>query len=142
MNPDSGANRRPIDLSDSTLVRFWQTFTRGLTRRCPYCGGGGIFKGWFSLHDRCPHCDTLFAFEDGYFLGSYVINIGLTSLIAIAIVIWMLTSTSLSTLEMQGIAVALAVGLPLLLYPFSLSFWMMLDLVIHPPKDFADRPRR
>lgn len=142
MTSDTGASQRPIDLSDSALIRFWQTFTRGLLRRCPYCGGSGIFQGWFTLRERCPGCNTLFAFEDGYFLGSYVINIGLTSLIAIAVVIWMLASTTLTTLQMQGVAVALAVGLPLLLYPFSLSFWMMLDLLIHPPKDFSDRPRR
>lgn len=141
MNSQNETVRRPVDLSDRAGSRAWETFSRGLLRRCPYCGGGNIFSGWFTLKERCPHCQTLFAIEDGYFLGSYVINLGLTSIIAIAVVLWMIIWSDLSVVGMQISAVALAVLIPLFLYPYSLSLWMMLDLVIHPPGDFSRRHR-
>jgi hypothetical protein len=56
-----------------------------------------------------------------------------------AVVLWMLIGSDLSVLEMQIAGVILAVGLPLLLFPYSLSFWMTLDLAIH--TDFSNRPR-
>lgn len=139
MTSETPLDPRPIDLSDSGLTKFIQTLGRGLLRHCPYCGGDKIFKSWFTLKERCPHCNTLFAYEDGYFLGSYVINLGLTSVIAVLAVVWLLVASGLSVLQMQIAGVALAIGLPLLLFPYSLSFWMALDLLLHP--DFSDRPR-
>ena len=140
MNPETHEGYRPIDLAEGGVEKTLQTLGRGLMRRCPYCGGDHIFKSWFSLKERCPHCNTLFAYEDGYFLGSYVINLGLTSLIAISLVIWMLVGTDLSVLQMQVAGVVVAVALPLILFPFSLSFWMTLDLLVHP--NITDRPRK
>lgn len=132
---------RPVDLSDRATTRAWQTLSRGLLRHCPYCGGGNIFSGWFTLKERCPHCNTLFATEDGYFLGSYVINLVLTSFIAIAVVLLMIIGSDMSVFSMQITAVVLAVIIPLFLYPYSLSLWMALDLVVHPPGDFSQRQR-
>lgn len=141
MTSEMQPERTPVVLSESAGQRALQTLSRGLLRRCPYCGGGGVFQGWFTLRERCPHCNTLFAFEDGYFLGSYVVNLVLTSLIAIAVVLWMIIGTDMTVIDMQIAAVIVAVGVPLFLYPYSLSLWMVLDLVIHPPGDFSRRPR-
>jgi uncharacterized protein (DUF983 family) len=141
MNSQNQSLRRPVDLSDRAGSHARQTFSRGLLRRCPYCGGGDIFSGWFTLKEHCPHCQTSFAIEDGYFLGSYSINLGLTSIIAIAAILWMIIWSDMSVVSMQISAVALAVLIPLFLYPYSLSLWMMLDLVIHPPGDFSRQPR-
>lgn len=111
-------------------------------RRCPYCGGGGIFNGWFSLKERCPHCNVLFEPEDGYLLGGYVVNIGITAVAAIAIVITLMVVTELSVLQIQLIGAALAIGIPVFFYPYTLLFWITLDLTIHPPGDFSQRHRR
>jgi len=133
---------RPVSLPENGFQRTMVTLGRGLLRHCPYCGGGGIFRSWFTLKERCPHCNTLFAYEDGYFLGSYVFNVVLTSLIAVAVAIYMLVGTDLSVLRMQIIAVALVVILPFILYPYCLSFWMTLDLLLHPMGKDSGRPRR
>jgi uncharacterized protein (DUF983 family) len=132
-------HKRDINLSPNGFHRFLQTLGRGALRRCPYCGGSHIFKTWFTLKDRCPNCNTLFAREEGYFLGSYPLNLGLTSIIAIAVVLWLIGLTDLSVLQMQVLAVVLVVGLPLFLYPYMLSLWMAIDLLIHP--DLASRER-
>jgi len=142
MSEVSGNPTRPVDLSESAGKRFTQCFGRSLLRRCPYCGGGGIFKGWFSLKERCPHCNVLYEPEDGYLLGSYVVNIGITAVLSIAAVIWLLFGSSLSVVQIQIIGAAIAIGFPIFFYPYSVLFWITLDLLIHPPGDFSLRHRR
>lgn len=134
--------RRPIVLSDSAGKRFMQCLGRSAMRRCPYCGGDGIFKGWFSLKERCPHCNVLFEPEDGYLLGGYVVNIGITAVAAIVVVVWLMIASSLSVLQIQLIGAALAIGIPIFLYPYTLLLWITLDLLFHPPGDFSLRHRR
>ena len=55
--------------------RFLVTMRRALTRRCPYCGGPGIYEGYFALRERCPSCGVRFEREEGYFLGAYALNL-------------------------------------------------------------------
>lgn len=131
-----------VTLPDSGGARLMKTMGRSLRRKCPYCGGGGIFKGWFTLKKRCPHCDTLFEYEEGFFLGSYVINIGFTEIITVLIVVWLIVATSLSVVEMQIYGVGMAVALPVLFYPIALLLWISLDLTIHDPGDFSKRLRQ
>lgn len=142
MSEATSPQHRPISLSDGAGQRFLQCSGRSFMRRCPYCGGGGIFNGWFSLKERCPHCNVLFEPEDGYLLGGYVVNIGITAVAAIAIVITLMVVTELSVLQIQLIGAALAIGIPVFFYPYTLLFWITLDLTIHPPGDFSQRHRR
>ncbi len=137
----SKMNRSLIDLPESAGARARVTLARVLRRRCPYCGGKHIFKTPFSFKERCPTCGVLFAYEDGYFLGSYVINLVFTEFLAVGIVIWMIAGTEMTVLEMQIAAVVVAVGMPLLFYSYVLLLWMVLDLVLNPPRDFSQRPR-
>ena len=30
---------------------------RGARKRCPRCGQGRLFRGWYTLHERCSSCD-------------------------------------------------------------------------------------
>lgn len=131
----SSAPLRPdlIDLPDSPGRRLLVGLGRAFVRHCPYCGGGDIFEGWFTLKQQCPTCGVTYADEDGYFLGAYPINLVATELLAAAIVIGLIIWSDLSVLEMQIIGVTLAVGLPLLGYPFSLLIWIALDITFHPP---------
>lgn len=133
---------RQITLPNPAAARFLVAAGRAFRRRCPYCGGGGIFSGWFTLRDRCPSCQTLYAYEDGYFLGAYAINLIVTELLTVAVVIWMIAGTDLDVLQMQIIGIAVAVALPLLFYPIAVLLWVALDLGVHPPGDMSDRPRR
>jgi uncharacterized protein (DUF983 family) len=142
MSGVSTGGHREVDLANSAGKRFTQCLGRSLARRCPYCGGGGVFTGWFSLKERCPHCNVLFEPEDGYLLGSYVVNIGLTAVLAIATVISLMVWSDLSVVQIQIIGAALAIGIPVVLYPFTLLVWITLDLTIHPPGDFSQRHRR
>jgi len=33
-----------------------RSMLRGLRRRCPNCGDGGLFDGYLKVRDRCPAC--------------------------------------------------------------------------------------
>lgn len=113
--------------------RFVAGIARAFLRRCPYCGSSDVFTGWFTLKHRCPYCGVVYAYETGYFLGAYAVNLMITELVAAAIVISLIVFTDLSVLQMQGAAVAIAVGLPILGYPISLLIWVAVDLTFNPP---------
>jgi len=119
---------------------------RGLVKRCPLCGGGGLFTGWFRMRERCPRCGYLFEREEGFFLGAYVINLAITQglllLLAIVPLIVLLNSRpdqSLVPIVVGGLAAAL-VG-PLAFYPFSKTIWTAIDLILR-PVDAPEPPDR
>lgn len=142
MTQPEDSQSRAISLPDSGGSRVRTATGRAIRRRCPYCGAPGIFTSWFTLKDRCPECHTLFAYEDGYFLGAYVINLVFTELLTVAFVIWMIAGTDMSVVRMQLAGIALAVALPLLFYPIACLLWISFDLGFHPPGDLSGRPRR
>lgn len=49
----------PTDLTatpDGDDRPTWPAMRRGLSRRCPHCGQGGLFDGYLKVNDRCPVC--------------------------------------------------------------------------------------
>jgi uncharacterized protein (DUF983 family) len=108
-----------------------------VTLHCPYCGSGNIFKGWLTLKERCPRCHSLFERESGYFVGGYALNLIVAEFLAFGIVLLLLMFADLSTLQLQITGAMLALGLPILFFPFSRTMWIALDLFLHPPG--ADR---
>ncbi len=139
-HPDTTISRR-VSLPESAMNRFLTASGRAVLRRCPYCGGSGIFAGWFTVKERCPECHTLYAYEDGYFLGAYVINLVSTEFLTVAIVIWMIAATDMSVRQMQLTGITLAVAMPLLFYPIAQLLWVALDVALHPPGNMSGRPR-
>ncbi len=108
---------------------------RALTRRCPYCGGGGIFSGWFTLRETCPHCGVRFEREDGYFLGGYAFNLVGAGIVGLVLAVWAIFFSEFKhapLLAQEALAVALAVLLPILFFPFSRTLWMAFDLIMTP----------
>ena len=110
---------------------------RGLIRRCPRCGSGGLFRGWFKMVDRCPRCHHRFEREEGFFLGAYVINLavaqGLVILLAVVPCIVLLArdpDTSITPFLVGGVLGAV-LG-PMLFYPYSKTVWTAFDLMMRP----------
>ena len=136
-----GHHPRPVSLPKPAGRRLLAGSGRALGKRCPYCGGRAIFQGWFTLKDRCPGCGTLYAYEDGYFLGAYAINLIVTEFATVALVVWLIAGTDLDVLPMQLIGIGLAVGLPLFFYPIALLIWIALDNTFHPPGASSGRQR-
>lgn len=56
---------------------------RGLRLRCPHCGVGRTFDGWFKPNRTCTACGVQFERQDGESVGGMYINLGVAELIAI-----------------------------------------------------------
>lgn len=122
--------------STNGLARAGTGFVRALTRSCPFCGSRNIFKNWFSLKAQCPGCGSVFEPEDGYMLGSYVVNLGLTALVGVLFAFFFVFGTDLSVITIQISAVVLVVGFPILMYGHSQLFWICIDLLFNTTKKF------
>ena len=110
---------------------------RGLLRRCPRCGEKRLFRRWFRLVERCPRCGLKFEREAGAFLGSLVLNYGVTAGLEIAylVIVLVLTLPHPNVFALTAGAVGIAIVVPLLAYPFAKTTWAAIDLILHPEQD-------
>src|SRR5215217_1364178 len=118
---------------------------RALTRRCPYCASSGVYDGYFALRERCPRCGVRFEREEGYFLGAYALNLIVAEFLGLGLAIVLIFKTELQHLQLiwqEVIAVTLAIAFPVILFPFSRTVWIALDLVFHPPRHGSERQLR
>ena len=118
----------------------WRMLLRGMVRRCPRCGSGGIFASWFRLAERCPGCQLRLERENDFFLGGYVINLavteGLLALALLAYVFRISADPGTSLVPVLVVGVLISVVLPVLFFPFSRTIWMAIDLAMRPvPRD-------
>ena len=129
MRGDLGAVEGPVGVEVSAPRALWW----GLTRRCPACGQGKLFRRWFKLAERCPRCGLVLEREEGAFLGSLAINYGVTGVTTITFVIVMMVRTlpDPSIFAITAGAIALTLLVPLLFYPFAKTLWAAIDLLMH-----------
>jgi len=83
---------------------------------------------------RCPRCDYLFEREEGFFLGAFVINFAVTQLalgIVLAVLIALEASGGAPLDVIVAAAVAVAVLVPVVFYPFSKTIWAAIDFFMH-----------
>jgi|SRR4029453_8650539 uncharacterized protein (DUF983 family) len=114
------------------IPRIPTLLLRGLTKRCPWCGKGNLFRRWFTLPERCPRCGLRFEREEGAFLGSLAINFGVTSLAFIAVLVtWIaLTLPDPPVVLITVASVSIALALPLVIYPFAKTTWAAIDIIL------------
>ncbi|MDQ1438434.1 MAG: hypothetical protein QOK43_2063 [Acidimicrobiaceae bacterium] len=107
---------------------------RGLRKKCPVCGGGGLFTRWLRMKERCPTCGFTFEREEGTFLGAFVVNVAVTEFaMLIALVLGVaLTLPDPPVLLLIVLGTLSAVVVPVFTYPFSRTVWSAVDLAMHP----------
>lgn len=79
---------------------------------------------------------SVFEPEDGYMLGSYVVNLGLTAIVGVLFAFFFVFGTDLSVTTVQISAVALVIGFPILMYGHAQLFWICIDLLFSSSKKF------
>jgi uncharacterized protein (DUF983 family) len=112
-------------------------FARAITLRCPWCGSRRTFlRGWFHRHDRCRTCGIEWRREVGFELGAVTVNTIVTfgSLTAAMVVGFVLTAPDIPVLPFVLALVAVAVVVPVAIYPFTYTVWLAFDLAVHPPE--------
>lgn len=109
---------------------------RGLTKRCPRCGGGHLYRGWFRMRDRCPTCGFQFDREPGFFVGAYFINFaiaeGLLFIALMVFVVWKSGHPDAGIALVMWVSVIMAIIAPVIIYPFSRTIWSAIDLGMTP----------
>ena len=114
-----------------------------LRLRCPICGNGKLFQGYFDSPDRCPSCGYFFMRESGYYLPHYAIAYPFTA--GAALLTWPLlkfVGVKSDNVILSGmIIVGGLFGLWSIRY--AKMIWLVIDLAIHPPslEDFEQRDR-
>ena len=112
------------------FARLRTLLARAARRVCPYCGQSKVFKNWFSIETYCPACGVRFDREEGYFLGAMAVNLIVAEMVGMSAVILLLLQRDMSLILQEVIAISVAIGMPLLFYPFSRTFWMAFDLYV------------
>jgi uncharacterized protein (DUF983 family) len=97
-----------------------------MRRRCPRCGGAGIFTNWLRLRDDCPTCGLHFERVDGYWLGSMVINLAATQVLLLGTLVVLLVATwpDVPWTAVLVAVVVIAVIVPLGFHPYSRTLWI------------------
>jgi uncharacterized protein (DUF983 family) len=133
---DEGEHSERVRAATPPPVGTTRMVVRGLVRRCPRCGGGGVFRGWLTLRVRCPSCGVRFDRkpEEAFFLGAFVIQTALV-LTPLAVLLFLF---GMATGGIAGgspriyllLMVAHAVLTPFLTYPSTKTTWFAFDLAM------------
>ncbi|CAA9259325.1 MAG: hypothetical protein AVDCRST_MAG50-2917 [uncultured Acidimicrobiales bacterium] len=122
---------------------------RASVRHCPRCGSGRLFESYFRLRDHCPGCDYLFAREEGFWLGAFVVNFvvaeGAVFLLMFAFIFRLAATEGTqqgSMLSWLVMGVVLAVVTPIVFYPFSKTIWAAVDIFMQGARPDVDRHGR
>jgi uncharacterized protein (DUF983 family) len=147
-NPYDSLDPRPAPArSTGKEPNASHAFARGLTRRCPRCGSGRLFRRWLKIRDRCPRCGLRLEREEGGFLGAMTVNYAVTTLVwLVLLVVWLVVDLPGVHLAALTVTSILVVGLfPLLFFPFSKTIWAAVDYLVYRSspdyrtRDAADR---
>jgi uncharacterized protein (DUF983 family) len=115
---------------------------RGAARRCPVCGGGRLFRRWFTIVDNCPRCGFRLERIEGHWIGALGINVVVSfgAVLVAVVVAFVATYPDGSAGAAVAVIVAVAVVVPLAFYPVSKTVWCAIDLAMRPlePDDEVD----
>jgi uncharacterized protein (DUF983 family) len=115
---------------------------RGIRGACPHCGGRKVFKGIADLKDACPTCRFSFVREEGYWVGAMTV---IMAVILLVFGLWFVGGMLLTWPDVPW-TVLLIGGLvlnglvPVLLYGWSKTIWVGLDMAFNPARaeEFRD----
>lgn len=106
-----------------------QIVARGLLNRCPNCGGGTLFQTgtFFRVNKECPLCAFKIErdHDEGFFLGSMSLNFGMTLMCFLAPLALLTYYKVIGTTAATVLAGGGALGVPVLFYRSSRSWWLM-----------------
>jgi len=100
---------------------------RALKLRCPRCGEGKMFRGLFTMHERCANCGLKYERAPGYFLGSSYVNYGLTAMALLVMYVVLHYKVGYSNKDLAGPLAGFCVIFPLAIFRQARALWLALD---------------
>jgi uncharacterized protein (DUF983 family) len=112
--------------------------------RCPICGVGPLFHGWFAMHERCGNCGFRFERESGYFLGSIYLNYAVMVALALALHFLLAEQLEWSLGPELAVLTPVVAAAALALFRWSRALWLAFDVAFDPPEpsEFSSPDRR
>lgn len=115
---------------------------RGITRRCPLCGGGDCFTTFFQVKARCPRCNFPIRRDEGHWIGA----VGMNTIVSFGVLlITLVTVFALTWNDRRAAPVFISLFLvasivPLAFFGASQTLWSAVDLLMRPvePADDVD----
>jgi hypothetical protein len=86
-----------------------------------------LFRGWFTMNERCPECGRLFNRAPGYLLGSIYMNYGLTAVLMMVGYFSLNFSGLLRGTPLLATLTAFIVLFPLWFFRYARSLWIAFD---------------
>jgi uncharacterized protein (DUF983 family) len=117
-------------------------FRRALALRCPRCGRGAVFSGWFAMRETCDACGLKFEREQGYFVGAIYLNYAVTAVVGLGGALVIANLFGLSPWGEVGVASVLGVLVPVLFFRYSKSLWLGIDHFVTATDEAAERRGR
>ena len=122
-------------MTKATRDGYWTVMWRSWRLRCPRCGEGYLFRGWFRMRKQCDWCGMCYEREPGFFLGSIYVNYGLT---AVLVTIGYFALYAADVLPQQAtlwILTLFCVVFPLWFFRYARSLWLGFDQYWDPKED-------
>lgn len=119
-------------MASLSFSRKLRILRAGVLLRCPRCGGGKLFDGWFHMLSDCARCGLKFEREQGFFVGAIYVNYAVTVLIALPgffLVDYFVAASLRQQLISWG---AFAVVFPVLFFRHSRSLWLSVAYLFDP----------
>jgi uncharacterized protein (DUF983 family) len=120
----------------SGIGRMLLLIARAARLRCPACGRGRIFRGWFTMHERCADCGRPFGRGPGYFLGSIYFNYGITALLVIAMFFTFFFTEVITSGQSLVVLSVFALVFPLWFFRYARALWIAFDELWDPTTSF------
>jgi uncharacterized protein (DUF983 family) len=98
-------------------------YARALNNKCPHCGQGALFNGWFSLAEKCSVCGARYERYEGSWTGPTVIGYGSGAAMGIAMGFVLVMSGNYFP-HAEIVISVIACGTVLLVYRFIKAWWM------------------
>jgi uncharacterized protein (DUF983 family) len=119
-------------MAEGVLARVGRAEARALRLRCPRCGRGPLFRGWFTMNVLCAVCDLRFERAQGYWVGAIYVNYGATALLAVggALALWVFAGVGAA--GQLAFAVPVVLLFPLGFFRYSRSLWLGLEYGVNP----------
>ena len=115
----------------SELPSRFRVLSHAVQLRCPRCGIGPLFRGWFRMHEACPHCGFSYEREPGFYLGSIYVNYGATVILTGALYALLVMGLGFSNETALAVCLSAAVLCPILFFRHARSFLLALDTSVN-----------
>src|SRR5713226_2683012 len=115
-----------------SFTRIFQALRTSALLKCPRCGVGGLFAGFFRMRPDCFHCQLTFEREQGFFVGAIYVNYAATVLIVLPGFFLLDYYTNISLSQQLLLWGAFGVFFPVLFFRHSRSLWLSFAYLLDP----------